>query len=79
MRLIHCTNYWGEYIDGTDNDDEVSFDAVWVQARLDHQGCCCPGFGRRRAAIVDDDLAGEHAGYVTGATLSLNGGQYMAG
>jgi acetoacetyl-CoA reductase len=23
-------------------------------------------------------LAGEHAGYVTGATLSLNGGQYMA-
>lgn len=24
-------------------------------------------------------LAGEHAGYVTGATLSLNGGQYMAG
>jgi acetoacetyl-CoA reductase len=24
-------------------------------------------------------LAGEHAGYVTGATLSLNGGQYMMG
>ena len=24
-------------------------------------------------------LAGEHAGYVTGSTLSLNGGQYMAG
>jgi len=24
-------------------------------------------------------LAGEHAGYVTGATLSLNGGQYMVG
>jgi acetoacetyl-CoA reductase len=23
-------------------------------------------------------LAGEHAGYVTGSTLSLNGGQYMA-
>jgi acetoacetyl-CoA reductase len=23
-------------------------------------------------------LAGEHAGYVTGATLSLNGGQYLA-
>src|SRR4029079_1843752 len=22
-------------------------------------------------------LAGEHAGYVTGSTLSLNGGQYM--
>jgi acetoacetyl-CoA reductase len=24
-------------------------------------------------------LAGEHAGFVTGATLSLNGGQYMVG
>ncbi|MEH6676328.1 beta-ketoacyl-ACP reductase [Phenylobacterium sp.] len=24
-------------------------------------------------------LSGEHAGYVTGSTLSLNGGQYMAG
>ena len=24
-------------------------------------------------------LAGEHAGYVTGCTLSLNGGQYMVG
>ena len=24
-------------------------------------------------------LAGERAGYVTGATLSLNGGQYMVG
>ena len=24
-------------------------------------------------------LAGEHAGFVTGSTLSLNGGQYMAG
>jgi acetoacetyl-CoA reductase len=24
-------------------------------------------------------LTGEHAGYVTGSTLSLNGGQYMAG
>jgi len=24
-------------------------------------------------------LAGEHAGYVTGSTLSLNGGQFMAG
>jgi acetoacetyl-CoA reductase len=24
-------------------------------------------------------LAGEHAGYVTGATLALNGGQYMVG
>jgi len=24
-------------------------------------------------------LAGERAGYVTGATLSLNGGQFMAG
>jgi acetoacetyl-CoA reductase len=23
-------------------------------------------------------LAGEHAGYVTGSTLSLNGGQYMS-
>jgi acetoacetyl-CoA reductase len=24
-------------------------------------------------------LAGERAGYVTGATLALNGGQYMVG
>jgi acetoacetyl-CoA reductase len=24
-------------------------------------------------------LAGEHAGYVTGSTLALNGGQYMVG
>ncbi len=24
-------------------------------------------------------LAGEHAGYVTGATLALNGGQYLVG
>ena len=24
-------------------------------------------------------LSGEHAGFVTGSTLSLNGGQYMAG
>ena len=31
MRLVHCTNYWGEHINGTDNDDEVSFDAIWVQ------------------------------------------------
>ena len=63
MRLVHCTNYWGEHINGTDNDDEVSFDAIWVQARLDHQGCCCPGFGRRRVLIRDDDINGEHSGW----------------
>ena len=63
MRLVHCTNYWGEHINGTDNDDEVSFDAIWVQARLDHQGCCCPGFGRRRVLIRDYDINGEHSGW----------------
>ena len=34
-----------------------------------------PAFFYRAATV----LAGEHAGYVTGSTLSLNGGQYMAG
>ena len=34
-----------------------------------------PGSMRNMVAF----LAGEHAGYVTGSTLSLNGGQYMAG
>ena len=64
MRLVHCTDYWGEHINGTNNDDEVGFDAIWVQARLDHhQGCCCPGFGRRRVLIRDDDINGEHSGW----------------
>ena len=35
----------------------------------------------RTEAIADmvAFLTGEHAGFVTGSTLSLNGGQYMAG
>ena len=37
-------------------------------------------FGAQYDSIADmvAFLAGEHAGYVTGSTLSLNGGQYMS-
>ena len=36
------------------------------------------GRGEEIADVVSY-LAGEHAGYVTGATLTINGGQFMAG
>ena len=59
FQLSHRTNYWGAHIDATDNDDEVDFAAVWVQALEDNRSCC-PGFGRRRVRVENQDLS-EHA------------------
>lgn len=63
MRLVHRTNYWGKWIDPTDVDDEVHFDAIWVQAMIDGDSCCCHGFGRRGVAVNDQDLVDEFDGW----------------
>ena len=63
MKLIHRTNYWGNYIDSSygDRDDEVDFDAIWAQAVGDYDGPCCPrGFGRRSVEVVNSDFMEEH-------------------
>ena len=41
-----------EYIHPTDMDDEVSFDAVWMQGMIDGGACCCPGIGQRGVAVI---------------------------
>ena len=62
MQLVHRTRYWGQHIDGTDNDEEVPFHAIWVQTT--RQGrCCCPGFGERRVHVEDSDIAEEAQGW----------------
>ena len=71
LRLVHRTNYWGQYIDPSDTDEDVHFDAIWVQAMIDGDQCCCRGFGRRGVAVSDEDLTDEYDGwwslfYVTG-------------
>lgn len=62
MKLYHRTNYWGTPITPTDNDDEVDFPAIWVQAipSYDHgdKGCCY-GFGKRGVPVLSMDLADE--------------------
>ena len=63
MRLVHRTNYWGEWISSSDMDDDVPFDAIWVQAMLDGCACCCHGFGRRGVAVRDEDLVDEFNGW----------------
>ena len=63
LRLVHRTNYWGQYIDATDMDDDVSFDAIWVQAMIDGDPCCCHGFGQRGVAVNNQDLADEYNGW----------------
>ena len=63
MKLIHRTNYWGTWIDSSDMDDDVPFDAIWTQAVLDHQGSCCYGFGRRAVHVVNSDFVDEDNGW----------------
>ncbi len=63
MKLIHRTNYWGTYIDSSDRDDEVSFDAIWAQAVDDYRGPCCRGFGERSVRVADSDFQEEHNDY----------------
>lgn len=62
MELVHLTNYWGQYIDPTDNDHDVDFVAIWVQCTQGGRPCC-PGYGRRRVLVDDDDLLNVHSGY----------------
>ena len=59
LRLVHRTNYWGQWIDSTDLDPDVNFDAIWVQAMIDGESCCCHGFGRRGVAVSNQDLEDE--------------------
>lgn len=61
MKLIHRTNYWGEYIDASDRDRDVSFNAIWVQAVGENWGCC-RGFGRRCVVVQNNDFTKEHDG-----------------
>ena len=63
LRLIHRTNYWGQRIDANDGDDDVNFDAIWVQAMIDGKRCCCPGFGERRVAVDNQDISDEHSSW----------------
>ena len=68
---------------------ESSTDAEWAaatMARSEPWVTLGTGYERGLKLLGNDarerylaDVAGEHAGYVTGSTLSLNGGQYMAG
>ena len=59
MKLIHRTNYWGEWIDASGMDDEVPFDVIWTQAVSNHSSGCCHGFGRRPVAVVNSDFVDE--------------------
>ena len=61
LRLVHRTNYWGQYIDASDVDDDVNFDAIWVQAMIDGKPCCCRGFGERGVAVNNQDISDEHS------------------
>ena len=49
MDLVHRTNYWGSHINATDNDDEVPFEAIWVQATR----CCCPDLAKPSLSYID--------------------------
>ena len=59
MKLIHRTNYWGEWIDASGMDEEVPFDVIWTQAVSNHSSGCCHGFGRRPVAVVNSDFVSE--------------------
>lgn len=65
MQLIHKTNYWGKWIDAgqSNGDDDVSFDAIWVQVLRDNQPPCCHGFGNRTVYVVDSDFVRQDAGW----------------
>jgi len=64
MQLIHRTNYWGEYIDPSNDDEDVPFDVIWVQAVDDNSTTgCCPGFGRRRVNVHGSDLKEVYDGW----------------
>mmetsp|Transcript_20055 Transcript_20055/g.40902 ORF Transcript_20055/g.40902 Transcript_20055/m.40902 type:complete len:155 (-) Transcript_20055:138-602(-) len=63
VELVHRTNYWGKYIDATNMDDEVNFDAIWVQCVYDGHRTCCPNFGARRVGVTENDLVNEHNGW----------------
>jgi len=59
MKLIHRTNYWGQWIDAFDMDDEVPFNVIWTQAVSDRSSGCCQGFGRRGVLVDDSDFDSE--------------------
>lgn len=59
MKLIHRTNYWGEWIDPSGIDDEVPFNVIWTQAVSDHASGCCHGFGRRPVTVENSDFVDE--------------------
>ena len=59
MKLIHRTNYWGQWIDSSDTDSEVPFDVIWAQAVSDHSRGCCHGFGKRVVDILNSDFVDE--------------------
>mmetsp|Transcript_16633 Transcript_16633/g.36170 ORF Transcript_16633/g.36170 Transcript_16633/m.36170 type:complete len:155 (-) Transcript_16633:605-1069(-) len=63
MRLIHRTNYWGEWISNFHRDSEVDFGAIWCQAVEDDNPCCSRGFGKRNVKVQESDLVGEHDGW----------------
>ena len=59
MKLIHRTNYWGQWIDPSDTDSEVPFDVIWAQAVSDHSSGCCRGFGTRAVDVLNSDFVDE--------------------
>lgn len=63
MKLIHRTNYWGQWIDAADMDNDVPFDVIWTQAVGDHSTGCCRGFGVRQVAVVNSDFEKEDPGW----------------
>lgn len=63
MKLIHRTNYWGQWIDTSDMDNDVPFDVIWTQAVGDHSTGCCRGFGVRQVAVVNSDFEREDPGW----------------
>ena len=65
MKLIHKTNYMGKWIDAKESngDDEVDFDAIWVQVLRDGESPCCHGFGKRSVYVDEYDFEREDDGW----------------
>ena len=75
MKLIHRTNYWGKYINSSNRDDEVDFDAIWAQAVGNHDRPCCRGFGRRSVKVMNSDFMEQHNGWWSVFRVSMRRGR----
>eukprot|EP00931_Biecheleriopsis_adriatica_P067754 TRINITY_DN41820_c0_g1_i1.p1 TRINITY_DN41820_c0_g1~~TRINITY_DN41820_c0_g1_i1.p1 ORF type:complete len:194 (-),score=33.74 TRINITY_DN41820_c0_g1_i1:151-678(-) len=62
-RLVHLTNYWGDYVEAQCRDDETDgLPLIWAQALFEGEGCCCPNFGTREIELSTDHLWAHHEG-----------------